>query len=71
MGGRKKDGLSELGLSVPEVLPASQISFRLSGIDMRRLDALAKQAGVGRSKLARLIIEKFIGEHDPEGKEKR
>lgn len=60
-----------LGLEIPEVLKASQISFRLSGLDMRKLDALAKQAKVGRSKLARLIIEKFIADHDPERKGRR
>lgn len=60
-----------LGLEIPEALKASQISFRLSGLDMRKLDALAKQAKVGRSKLVRLIVEKFIAEHDPERKEKR
>jgi hypothetical protein len=32
---------------------------------------LAKQANVGRSKLARLIVEKFIADHDPERKGRR
>jgi hypothetical protein len=32
---------------------------------------LAKRLKVGRSKMARLIVEKFIIEHDPNTKEKR
>lgn len=71
MAKRSKDTLSDLGLVVPEVLRAAQINFRLSGVDVRKLDALAKQANVGRSKLARLIVEKFIADHDPERKGRR
>ena len=71
MAARKSGGLKELGLEIPEVAKASQISLRLSGVDMRKLDALAKQANVGHSKLARLIVEKFIADHDPDRKEKR
>ena len=71
MGPRKKDGLEELGLTLQGSPKPSQISFRLKGTEMRKLDALAKQAKVGRSKLVRLIVEKFIAEHDPERKEKR
>jgi len=71
MGPRKSGGLKELGLALPEAPKASQISFRLKGGELRKLDALAKQANVGRSKLARLIVEKFIADHDPERKGRR
>jgi hypothetical protein len=69
--GERGGGLKDLGLEIPEMLKASQVSFRLSGLDMRKLDALARGANVGRSKLARLIVEKFIAEHDPERKGRR
>jgi hypothetical protein len=61
----------DLGLVVPEDVRAAQINFRLSGVDARKLDTLAKRLKVGRSKMVRLIVEKFIAEHDPEKTEKR
>jgi hypothetical protein len=66
MATRKQDKLKELGLVVPEVLKAAQINFRLSGVDVRKLDALAKDAKIGRSKLARLIVEKFLADQEKE-----
>ena len=56
------------GLTVPEHLPAVVLTFRLSGVNARKLEKLGKELKVGRSKMARLIVEKFINEHDPEGK---
>src|SRR5579863_7510944 len=64
MAKRTKD--DDLGLVVPEDVRAAQINFRLSGVDARKLDTLAKRLKVGRSKMVRLIVEKFIAEHDPE-----
>jgi hypothetical protein len=54
------------GLTVPEHLPAVILTFRLTGVNARKLAKLGKELKVGRSKMARLIIEKFIEEHDPE-----
>ncbi len=54
------------GLTVPEHLPATVVTFRLSGVNARKLTKLGKELKVGPSKMARLIIEKFIEEHDPE-----
>jgi len=53
--------------------PAVTVTFRLLGPDALKLDALAAalqkrnpRAGkIGRSKMARLIVEKFIAEHAP------
>ncbi len=67
---KRTDG-DNLGLVVPEDVRAAQINFRLSGVDARKLDTLAKRLKVGRSKMVRLIVEKFIAEHDPEKKKKR
>jgi hypothetical protein len=54
------------GLTIPEHLPAVVVTFRLSGVNARKLLKLGKALEVGRSKMARLIVEKFIEEHDPE-----
>lgn len=54
------------GLDVPEKANGEIITFRLKGVDVKRLEKLAKRVKVGRSTMARLIIEKFINEHDPE-----
>ncbi len=66
----KRTAASDLGLVVPETFKAAQINFRLAGVDVRKLDVLAKRLKVGRSKMTRLIVEKFIAEHDPETKER-
>ncbi len=56
----------DLGIVVPEKVKAELITFRLKGVDARKLGKLAKRLKVGRSSMARLIVEKFINEHDPE-----
>jgi len=66
----KRTVRDSMGLALPEKLPAIAINFRLSGVDGRKLDTLAKRLKIGRSKMARLIVEKFIAQHDPD-KEKR
>jgi hypothetical protein len=54
------------GLMVPEHLPAMILSFRLTGVNARKLTKLGRELKIGRSKMARLIVEQFIAEHDPE-----
>ena len=39
------------------------ISFRLSDPEYDALGRLAKRAGLGRSALARRIVEHYVGEH--------
>jgi len=56
----------DLGIVVPEKVKAEVVTFRLKGVDARKLRAIGKQLKVGQSTLARLIVEKFIREHDPE-----
>lgn len=73
MATRKKGDVSDLGIVVPDrlaTLMAEHISVRLSGINARKLGALAKRLKNGKSAIARLILEKFIAEHDPDTKEK-
>lgn len=73
MATRKKEDVSDLGIVVPDrlaTLKAEHISVRLSGINARKLGALAKRLKIGKSAIARLILEKFIAEHDPDAKEK-
>ena len=62
----KRAKVDTMGLAVPERLPAIAINFRLKGGEGRKLDELAKRLKVGRSKMARLIVEKFIADHDPD-----
>lgn len=54
------------GLELPEKANGEVITFRLKGVDARRLEKLSKRLKIGRSAMARLIIEKFINEHDPD-----
>jgi hypothetical protein len=61
----------DMGLNLAGRPPAVIVTFRLLGPDAAKLDQLAKRVKVGRSRMARLIVEKFIGEHDPEKKGKR
>jgi hypothetical protein len=56
----------DLGIVAPEKVKAELITFRLKGVEARKLGKLAKRLKVGRSSMARLIVEKFIKEHDPE-----
>ncbi len=57
---------NDLGIVAPEKIKAELITFRLKGVDARKLRTLAKRLKVGRSSMARLIVEKFINDHDPE-----
>jgi hypothetical protein len=68
----KKVGFKELGITPPSASKATLLSVRLANSDADKLRLLAKQLGVrGRSTMARLIIEKFVAEHDPTVKGKR
>ena len=40
-----------------------RITFRLKVRDKRVLERLAKQAGVGTSTMARLIVERYVTDH--------
>jgi hypothetical protein len=57
---------ADLGIVVPEKVKAEVVTFRLKGVEARKLRTLAKRLKVGQSAMARLIVEKFIKEHDPE-----
>jgi hypothetical protein len=55
-----------LGIEPPRGAKDTAVSIRMNEEDALKLDLLAKQLGVrGRSTVARLILEKFIAEHDP------
>jgi hypothetical protein len=56
---------NDLGLQLPGESRAELITFRLQASQAKKLAALAKRVNVGRSTMARLIVEKFIKEHDP------
>jgi hypothetical protein len=62
---------NDLGLVPRRPSRAEIFSVRLSGEDARKLSTLAKRLKVGRSAMARLILEKFIKDHDPEKGAKR
>ena len=66
MAKRKKSAGEELGIVLPEKQTALPLSVRLSRNDLRKLGLLAERLKVGRSTMARLIVEKFIRQHDPE-----
>jgi hypothetical protein len=56
---------NDLGLELPGEIKDETITFRLKASDARKLGELAKGVQVGRSTMARLIVEKFIKEHGP------
>jgi hypothetical protein len=56
----------DLGIVVPQRTAVQPMSVRLTETDLRKLGALAQRLKVGPSTLARLIVEKFIKEHDPD-----
>lgn len=62
----KHRNLGDLGIIAPEKKAAIPLSVRLSDKDMRKLSKLGRRLKVGPSTMARLIVEKFIKEHDPE-----
>ena len=63
---KRRDAEKDLGLKVPENIPAVIVTFRLKGVEARKLNTLAKRLKIGRSAMTRLIVEKFIKQHDPE-----
>jgi hypothetical protein len=62
---------NDLGIVAPPRGKGELISIRLQPHLARKLEVFAKQIGVGRSTMGRLILEKFIAEHDPDRKGKR
>ena len=65
---RQKSPLEEWGIELPEKQSVQPLSIRLSADYMRKLIALGEKVDVGPSTMGRLILEKFIKEHDPERK---
>jgi len=63
---RRTKSEDDLGIVVPEKQTVSPLSVRLTKDDLRKLAALGRRLKIGRSTMARLIVEKFIKEHDPE-----
>lgn len=59
----KKKALPTLGLQLPDAAKSTIVTFRLSEDDVRKLDELGKPLKLGRSSIARLIVEKFIAEN--------
>jgi hypothetical protein len=62
----KRPTVPRNSLGLVEKPRADLFSIRLSGEDSRKLEKLAKGLKVGKSAMARLIVEKFIAEHDPD-----
>lgn len=61
---RSRPTRRDFGLAIPDHQPVEvPLSFRTREADAEALRVLAKEAGVGRSTLIRLIIEKWLGEH--------
>ncbi len=65
---KRKSPAEEWGIELPQPQSIPPISVRLSKEDLRKLTMLGDKVDVGPSTMARLIIEKFIKEHDPERK---
>lgn len=66
MTNRKQRNADDLGIVVPQKRTALPLSIRLSDDDVRKLGLLGQRLKVGPSTMARLIVEKFIKEHDPD-----
>ena len=62
----KQRNVDDLGIVAPEKKAALPLSVRLSDNDLRKLTKLGRRLKIGPSTMARLIVEKFIKEHDPE-----
>ena len=62
----KQRNADDLGIIVPQKKAALPLSVRLADDDMRKLGVLGRRLKVGPSTMARLIVEKFIKEHDPD-----
>jgi len=63
---RRTKAEDDLGIVVPEKQTVSPLSVRLTKDDLRKLGALGKRLKIGPSTMARLIVEKFIKQHDPD-----
>jgi hypothetical protein len=63
---RKRGTGDDLGIDVPVRRAAVPLSVRIADDDLRKLTKLGDRVGVGPSTMARLILEKFIKEHDPD-----
>ena len=64
---KRKSPTDDLGIVLPVRVPAPRpLSVRLNHENLRKLTALADRLKVGPSTMARLIVEKFIAEHDPD-----
>lgn len=61
---RKRD--ASLGLEIPQKANGEVITFRLRGVYVKKLKKLSKRLKVGHSSMARLIIEKFLKDNDPD-----
>lgn len=64
--GRRRNAADDLGIVAPTKKAALPLSVRLSDDDIRKLGLLGQRLKVGPSTMARLIVEKFIKEHDPD-----
>jgi hypothetical protein len=62
----KKTRDDDLGIEAPPKREGRPLSVRFSLENVRKLEALGKRLKVGPSTMARLIVEKFIKEHDPD-----
>jgi len=65
---KRRNAAEELGIEVPDTQSAPPLSVRFSKTDLRKLTALGERLKVGPSTMARLIVEKFIKQHDPDRK---
>lgn len=66
MAKRPRNAFDALGIDAPAPTKDTMLSVRLRGEDVRKLDLIAKKLGVrGRSTIARLVLERFVAEHDP------
>jgi len=63
---KRKNPAEEWGIELPQPQSIPPISVRLSKDALRKLTLLGEKVDVGPSTMARLIIEKFVKEHDPE-----
>jgi hypothetical protein len=67
----KQRNMGDLGIVAPEKKAELPLSVRLSERNLRKLAKLGRHLKVGPSTMARLIVEKFIKEHDPDGQRDR
>ena len=63
---KRKKATDDLGIVLPEKQTAPPLSIRFAKSDLRKLAVLGDRLKVGPSTMARLIVEKFIKEHDPD-----